>query len=297
MIIEGIISAMVTPMHQDGSVNEAELRNQIHRHIRAGADGIFCLGTNGEFYILNSQEKIRIMEICVEEAKGRVSLYAGTGCIGTKDTVELSKTAERIGFDAISVITPYFAALDQKQLFGHFAAVAEAVDIPIVLYNMPARTGVNIAPETLSRLAGKYDNIRGIKDSSGNFSNILQYIAQTDPEKFSVLSGNDALILWTLLAGGKGGITAIANILPELMVRIFKYYQAGDLPAAKKAQEAIAPIRACLQYGNPNTIVKRAANLIGQPVGPCREPFAAISQETERAIADVIEKYYGSYKV
>ena len=151
----------------------------------------------------------------MEEAKGRVPVYAGTGCVGTKDTIELSIRAQEIGVSVLSVISPYFAAINQTEIYEHYAALAKSVDLPIVLYNMPARTGNNLDYTTVSKLAANFKNIAGIKDSSGNFDNILRYIENTNNETFSVLSGNDSLILWTLMAGGKGGITAAANILPR----------------------------------------------------------------------------------
>jgi 4-hydroxy-tetrahydrodipicolinate synthase len=295
MKIEGIIPAVATPMFEDGAINEVELRNQVNRHITAGADGIFCLGTNGEAYILDKDEKKRVMHIFVEEAKGRVPVYAGTGCVGTKDTIELSEAAQEIGVDALSVISPYFAAISQNEIFEHYSALAESVDLPIVLYNMPARTGNNLEYTTVAKLAQKHTNIAGIKDSGGNFDNILRYIESTDSETFSVLSGNDSLILWTLMAGGKGGITAVANILPEIMVSIYKYWKEGDFEAAKAAQDSIRPIRDCFRFGNPNSIVKKAANLIGQPIGPCRKPFGLISQQAEEEIKKTIQEHYSKY--
>lgn len=294
--IKGIIAAMQTAMHEDGSINEKEMRKQINRQIDAGVDAIFCLGTNGEFYIMNEAEKIHVMEIFVDEAAGKVPVYAGTGCISTKDTIALSKKAKEIGVDVLSVITPYFAAINQNELYQHYASLAESVDLPIVMYNIPARTGASLAPATVGTLAEKYTNILGIKDSSGNFNNILQYIDVTKNLKFSVLSGNDALILWTLLAGGTGGITAIANILPKIMVSIYQNYLKGDMEAAKAAQASIAPIRECFKYGNPNSIVKCATNLIGQPVGECRKPFGVVSEDTKKAILEVINTYYSEYK-
>lgn len=294
--IKGIIAAMQTAMNEEGSINEAEMRRQINRQINAGVDAVFCLGTNGEFYIMNTEEKIHVMEIFVDEVKGRVPVYAGTGCVSTKDTIELSQKAKEVGVDILSVITPYFAALNQDELFQHYAALAESVDLPIVMYNIPARTGAALAPATVGKLAAEFDNIVGIKDSSGNFNNILQYIDATKAVDFAVLSGNDALILWTLLAGGTGGITAIANILPEVMVSIYKNYVAGDIEAAKAAQSSIAPIRDCFKYGNPNSIVKCATNLIGQPVGPCRAPFGMVSEDAKKAIMDTIDTYYSEYK-
>lgn len=294
--IKGIIAAMQTAMYENGSINEEELRRQIDRQIHAGVDAVFCLGTNGEFYIMSMEEKIRVMEIFVDQVKGRVPVYAGTGCISTEETIALSKKAEEIGVDVLSVITPYFAAISQEELYQHFGAVARSVSLPVVMYNIPARTGAALAPSTVGRLAKDFANIAGVKDSSGNFNNILQYIQATEGMNFSVLSGNDALILWTLLAGGQGGITAIANILPTVMVSIYQYYLKGDMENAKKAQNSIAMIRDCFKYGNPNSVVKCATNLIGQPVGPCRKPFGILSQEAVQGIQETIDTYYGEYK-
>lgn len=294
--IKGIIAAMQTAMHEDGSIHEEELRRQIDRQINAGVDAVFCLGTNGEFYIMSMEEKIRVMEIFVDQVGGRVPVYAGTGCTGTKETIALSKKAEEIGVDVLSVITPYFAAVSQEELYQHFAAVAESVSLPVVMYNIPARTGAALAPSTVGRLAKDFSNIAGVKDSSGNFNNILQYIQAAEGTDFSVLSGNDALILWTLLAGGQGGITAIANILPTVMVSIYQYYLKGDMKNAKKAQNSIAQIRDCFKYGNPNSVVKCATNLIGQPVGPCRKPFGILPQEAVAGIQETIDTYYAEYK-
>jgi 4-hydroxy-tetrahydrodipicolinate synthase len=282
-LVEGIIAAMVTSMHDDETLNEKEIRNQVNRHIAAGATGVFCLGTNGEAYILSEDEKYRIISIVVEEVNGRVPVYAGTGCPGTVDTIRLSKKAREIGADVLSVISPYFAAISQEEIISHYTELAAAVDMPIVMYNMPARTGNNIAPGTVAKLS-KIPNIAGIKDSSGNFDNMLQYIEKTDKQTFSVLSGSDSLILWNLLAGGAGGITAVANIYPETMVSIYKHFLNGDIAAAKAAQDSIRPIRDCFRFGNPNTITKKATNLNGHPVGPCRRPFNNLSEEGIEAI-------------
>ncbi|MDO4340285.1 MAG: 4-hydroxy-tetrahydrodipicolinate synthase [Eubacteriales bacterium] len=293
-LIQGIIAAMQTPMNADGSLNEVEMRNQINREIEAGVDAVFCLGTNGEFFVLSLEERIRVMEIFVEETRGRVSVYAGTGCVSTEDTIYLSQCAKRIGVDVLSVITPYFAAISQEELYEHYKAVAESVDLPIVMYNIPMRTGVTIEPETVGKLAD-IPNIVGVKDSSGKFELIQSYIEATKDKEFAVLSGNDALILDTLKAGGTGGITAISNILPEIMVSIYQKYKAGDEEGAREAQNSIAPIRACFKYGNPNSIVKIATNLMGHPVGPCRRPFGLVSDEARQAIEECIHTHYAQY--
>ena len=281
--VKGIIAAMVTSMHEDESLNEAEIRRQVNRQIAAGVDAVFCLGTNGEFYIQSEEEKLKVISIVVDEAAGRVPVYAGTGCPGTKATIELSLKAKALGVDVLSIISPYFAAISQKEIYNHYKAVAEAVDMPIVMYNMPARTGNNIDPATAAELA-KIPNIAGIKDSSGNWDNLKGYIDATRGMDFSVLSGNDSLILPALKEGGVGGITAVANIYPETMVAIYRRFLAGDLAGAEEAQNSIANIRACFKFGNPNTVTKKATNLAGNPVGPCRAPFNYLSDEAVEAI-------------
>ena len=172
--VKGIIPPVVTPMKEDGTVNEQELKNQIRRQIQAGVHGIFTSGTNGEGYILTREEKEQVLELAVEEAGGRVPVYAGTGCISTRETIQQSRRARDIGADVLSVITPFFASASQEELYGHYKAVAEAVpEMPVILYNIPARAGNFLAPATVERL-GHMDNIIGIKDSSGNFDNMLR---------------------------------------------------------------------------------------------------------------------------
>lgn len=288
-MIKGIIPPIITPMNEDESFNEAEFRKQVDRQIEGGVHGIFCYGTNGECYALNNQEKEEILKACVDQVKGRVPVYAGTGCITTKETVEMSKRAEALGADILSVITPYFAAVSQEELYEHYVTIAEAVKIPIVLYNIPARTGCSIAPETVAKLA-EVENIAGAKDSSGKWENLLAYIELTKDKDFAVLSGNDSLILPALKAGGVGGIAGCANVYPHNMVSIYECFKKGDLEGAQKAQDAIASFRGCFKYGNPNTIVKTAVGLLGYPVGACRKPFYTLSGEGIDELKAVLEE-------
>ena len=192
----------------------------------------------------------------------------------------------------MSVIVPYFAAASQDELYDHYKAVAESVKLPVVLYNIPARTGNALAPATVARLAKDIPNIMGAKDSSGNFDNMKQYIELTQDigKDFSVLSGNDSLILPALMFGGKGGIAGCANVFPHTMVEIYKAFKAGDIERAKKVQDSIRIFRNCFKYGNPNTLVKIAAGLLGDPVGPCRRPFSKITPEGMEALKKTLEQ-------
>lgn len=282
---QGIITPIVTPMGDDERINEKELRNQVNRLIKSGISGLFTLGTNGEVYALTLEEKIQVLQIVVDETKRRVPVYAGTGCIGTRETIALSQKAQDAGADVLSIVSPYFVAVSQDDLYRHYSAIAKSVDLPIVLYNMPARTGNNIDYPTVRKLA-RYENIVGIKDSSGSFDNTLRYIEDTD-RRLAVLAGNDSLILWTLLAGGSGAIAGWSNVYPELIVSIYTLWEQGNFEEANRRQISIRPLRDIMKLGNPNSVVKRAMNLLGCPVGPAREPAGGINpridEELQRA--------------
>lgn len=288
--IKGIVTPIITPMNPDESINEEELRRQVRRQLEAGIHGIFCFGTNGEGYILSEQEKRQVLKTVVDEVRGRVPVYAGTGCISTRDTIRQSVMAENLGADVLSIIVPSFAAASQEELYRHYKKISEAVDLPIVLYNIPARTGNALTPETVERLS-EIPKIVGVKDSSGNFDNMLQYLERTRKrEDFAVLSGNDSLIFWNLMAGGAGAIAGCANVYPRHMASIYELFQAGKQKEAKQAQDAVRNFRNCFRYGNPNTIVKAAVELSGYPVGKCRAPFCLVSEEGLEAIRHVLEE-------
>lgn len=174
--LKGIITPILTPMNADESINTDELRTQIDRLIDGGVHGIFPFGTNGEGYILNEKEKCEVLEAAIDQVKGRVPVYAGSGCISTQDTIRMSKEAEKLGADVLSIITPSFAVASQKELYDHYVEVAKHVDTPIVLYNIPARTGNKLLPETVKKLAKDVDLIIGAKDSSGDWDNLKNLI-------------------------------------------------------------------------------------------------------------------------
>ncbi len=287
---KGIITPIITPMHDDESFNEAQFRIEINRLIAGGVSGIFALGTNGEVYALTEGEKLKVLKTAVDEVKGRVPVYAGTGCVSTRETVELSKKAEDLGVDALSVVSPYFVGVSQDDIFRHFDAVAKSVTLPILLYNMPARTGNNINYATVKKLAEENPNIVGAKDSSGNFDNTLRYIEDTGG-RVHTLAGNDSLILWTLLAGGTGAIAGWSNAFPKLICSIYDNWAKGDIEAANKAQRAIRPFRDIMALGNPNSVVKRALNLLGHKVGPAREPASGMNPKIDEALRAAFEGY------
>ena len=286
---KGIITPIVTPMNEDESINEIEFRKLIDRLIDSGIYGLFALGTNGEVYAMSEEEKLEVLRIIVDQVNHRVPVYAGTGCVGTKETIKLSQKAAEIGVDALSVVSPYYVAVSQDDIYRYYSSIAQSTDLPIILYNMPARTGNNIDFKTVAKLC-EFDNIVGIKDSSGNFDNTLKYIENTD-KRLSVLSGNDSLILWTLLAGGQGAIAGWSNVYPKLLLDIYHLWECGKLKEANEKQISIRPLRNIMQLGNPNSVVKRAMNLLGYNVGPAREPASGVSKEIDTALKEVFDLY------
>ena len=289
--IKGIIPPILTPMNADESLNLPELRNQIERLLAGGVHGLFAFGTNGEGYILSEDEKYQVLEVMVDQVKGRVPVYAGTGCISTRDTVRQSVQAQKLGADVLSIITPSFGAASQRELYTHYVEVAKHVDIPIILYNIPPRTGNRLAPETVRDLIRDVDVIVGAKDSSGDIENLKAYIRLTNEldKDAAILAGNDGAILTCLKEGGKGGIAGRANIWPATVASIYDKFMAGDLEGAQAAQDAIAVLQGVFKYGNPNTIIKKAVELLGYPVGSCRAPFNDVPEEGMAALRDVLE--------
>ena len=286
---KGLITPVVTALTEDEKFNPGVYADFIDHLITAGVDGIFPLGTNGEFYAFSQEEKLEIIRAAVRAVNGRVPVYAGTGCVTTKETIEFSKKAADLGVSCLSVITPYFIAASQDEIYEHFSAVAEAVDLPSLLYNIPARAGNSIAPTTVKRLLA-HKNIIGIKDSSGNFDNTLKYIENTEPD-VQVLAGSDSLILWTLMAGGTGAISGCSNVFPELMVSIYDLWARGDIRAANEAQKKIRAFRNVMQMGNPNSVVKCAVNMRGMKVGPARQPSNCTDPKILKALEDVLKLY------
>jgi len=285
--VKGIIVAMVTPLKEDESLDEEGLRALINYLIEGGVHGIFCCGSQGEIYSLTDGERRKVIDITVDEVNGRVPVYAGTGEITTEKVIRLTKYAKDAGADAASIVTPYFIKPSSHELYMHYKRIAEAVDIPIILYNNPDRTGVNLDAQTVSRLA-EIDNIIGIKDSSGDLTLTAEYIRLT-PEDFAVIAGRDSLILATLLYGGKAAIAATANVAPKLVVEIYESYIKGDLKRAREAQFKLLPLRTAFSLGTFPVVVKEAMKMIGKPAGPSKSPVGSMSEENRKKLASVLQ--------
>jgi 4-hydroxy-tetrahydrodipicolinate synthase len=279
---KGIIPAVITPLTNEGKFNEKAMRKLLNYLIEGGVHGLFVVGTTGEFYGLTPEEKRDIYTIAVDEAKGRVPVYAGTNGITTRETVMLTQLAEECRVDAVSVLTPMFLAPSQDQLIIHYRTIAENTALPVVLYNNPPKTSVNLTPATVAKLA-EVQNIAGIKDSSGDMTLAAEYIRLTQHmDDFSVLMGRDTLIYGALCYGAAGSIASCANVAPRLCVDIYEKFIAGDSKGALKAQFTLAPLRIAFNLGTFPAVIKESLNLLGIEAGPCMEPAGPMTAD-ERA--------------
>jgi 4-hydroxy-tetrahydrodipicolinate synthase len=288
--IEGIIPAVVTPFDENENVDEEGFRKIINYLIDSGVHGIFPVGSQGEFFTLTNEEKRRLIDIAVEEARGRVFVMPNTGAITTRESIELSRYAEKAGADCVSVITPFFISPSQEELYGHFKDICQSVKIPVLCYNNPGRTGgVALSPVTLARLAEELPNFAGIKDSSGDLTQVAEMI-RLCPPRFKVIMGRDTLIYGALLYGAAGAIAATANVAPKLIVGIYEAFKEGDLEKAKGYQRDLAPLRIAFGLGTFPVVVKEALNIMGLPGGRCRKPIEPLSDDKRAQLRDILVK-------
>ncbi|PAD19675.1 4-hydroxy-tetrahydrodipicolinate synthase [Terribacillus saccharophilus] len=290
MNLTGIWPAMVTPFSADQRINKEAIQKLTNYLIEAGVHGLFALGTNGEFHMLDRNEKLTVAGEIIRAANGRVPVMVGTGGNSTKEVIELSRDMEALGADALSIITPYFVSPDQSELAVHYETIASAVTIPVMLYNIPSKTGMTIEAQTVARLA-KHPNILGIKDSSGNFDNIQAYIDVSKNEEFAVFAGTDSLILQTLRAGGQGAVAATANVLPDKVLAIYHGFQDNDEQQAEEAQSSLQPLRDTFGLGAIPSSLKKAVELVGIPVGPPRLPVTEANGEVLQQIKNMMQEY------
>jgi 4-hydroxy-tetrahydrodipicolinate synthase len=288
--IKGPFVAIVTPFDDQEEVNLAALTRQVNRQAKAG-NGVFCAGTNGEFYTLSFEEKVKVAKTCVEAAAGRVPVLAHIGEISTHQTIALGKAIETLGVKAVSVVTPSFIACSQSELVTYYTRVADALSVPVYLYNIPARTGNKIEPETAAQLAD-HPNIIGIKDSAGSQESLDGFLAIARArDDFDVLVGPDHLILHGLKNGASGCISGLGNIAPLTLNAIWTAFSAGDVAEAEKQQAHYGELRKALYaHGFPPTMVKRALRLAMADVGRSRGP-AIVSDEVDAAVAIVSAKF------
>lgn len=284
-VFTGAGVALITPMNADGSVHYAKLEELVNFHVENGTDSIIICGTTGEAATLSHKEHLDVIKACVEYTKKRIPVIAGTGSNCTETAVYLSTEAEKLGADGLLLATPYYNKATQNGLIAHYTTIANSVKLPIILYNVPSRTGCNLLPETVVKLVEQADNIVGIKEASGNISQVAK-LMQLANGKLDLYSGNDDLIVPVLSLGGKGVISVFSNIAPKETHDIVAKYLDGDVKGSLELQlKYLSVINALFSEVNPIP-VKKALNLMGMEVGSLRAPLT----EMEDAHAKVLEE-------
>lgn len=277
MLFSGVLTAIVTPF-KNGQVDEDAFRALVEWQIAEGVDGIVPCGTTGESATLSHKEHDHVIELCIDAVKGRVKVLAGAGSNSTAETIMMTTNAKKAGADGALLITPYYNKPTQEGLYQHFAAVAKAVDLPLVPYNVPGRTGCNMLPPTVARLAKDFPNIVGIKEATSNMQQGCDVIMSC-PEGFSVLSGDDftALPLWSI--GGTGVISVTANVRPRAMSAMWKAFKAGNLAEAQRLNRELFPLHRALFLESNPIPVKMALAFMGKMSMEMRLPLYPMGEE------------------
>jgi len=287
-MLKGALTALVTPF-RDGSVDEEALRGLIERQIEGGVQGLVPCGTTGESATLSHEEHNRVIDITIEAASGRLPVVAGTGSNSTAETIRLTRHAEDAGATAALLITPYYNKPSQAGLFAHFRSVSEAVSIPLVLYNVPGRTGLNMLPETVARLS-ELKNIVGIKEATGDLTQVSR-ILELAMDDFCVISGDDFTTLPVLSLGGAGVISVTSNIAPSDVSSMIKAFFAGDIDGARALHYRLSPLnRAMFLETNP-VPVKTALAMLGLLTEEFRLPLVRLSGENRNKLLHTLKNY------
>ncbi len=289
-IFKGAGVAIVTPFKENGSVDFEKFAEQIEFQIKHATDAIIVCGTTGEASTLSHEEHLAVIKFCVDKVAGRIPVIAGTGSNCTATAIYLSTEAEKYGVDGILVVTPYYNKATQKGLIEHFTKIAHSVKIPMVLYNVPSRTGVMIQPETVVSLCKNVTNIVGVKDATGNLSSVAKLMALADGS-VDLYSGNDDQIVPIMSLGGIGVISVLSNVAPQQTHDICEKFLKGDIAGSRKMQlEAIELVDALFCEVNPIP-VKKAMNLMGMGAGPLRQPLTELEPQHVEQLEKAMKEY------
>ena len=286
----GVLPAVITPFDSRERIDYAAWQQIIDRLIEAGVHGLFLAGGQGEFFSLTSTERREILRRCVEMTRGRVPVYIGTGGVTTRESIELTQAAGEAGVDYAVVITPYYLKLSQKELADHYLKVCRESSVPVIAYNIPERTGNELAADTVRRIAEGSERFIGLKDSSGDLDKLRQFLAIWPQigRPFHIFMGRDHLILQGLRLGCAGAVAACANVIPELIVGVYEAHRRGDQALAERLQEQITPLRMAFSMGTFPVVIKEAMKMIGMPAGECRSPVGPLSAEEREKLRKIV---------
>lgn len=280
--------AIVTPF-KDDTIDFQKLEELLEWHVKEGTDAIIICGTTGESATMSFEEQKEAIKFTVEKIDNRISVIAGTGSNNTKSSIELSKYSEEIGADGLLIVTPYYNKTTQIGLIKHYTAIADNVNIPIIIYNVPGRTGLNILPDTVAKLS-EHKNIKGVKEASGDITQVAE-IARLCPEDFYIYSGNDDMIVPLLSLGGDGVISVVANILPKDTHDMVQYFLDGDIKASKDLQLKMKPLIDTLFIEVNPIPVREAMNILGMKVGNCRLPLVPMEESNKKKMMKEMSLY------
>jgi 4-hydroxy-tetrahydrodipicolinate synthase len=290
LALDGVFVPHVTPFTRGGQLDIKALRECVKFWLESGVSGLVPCGSNGEAPYLSRRERMRVIGTVVDEVNGRTPVIAGTGSLSTRETVAFTKDAADLGADAALVVTPFYFKLANKEISEHYKAVSEAVDLPIVVYNVPKFTGVYLEPALVHKLAYENERIVGIKDSSGSISTIMEIIRLTG-ERLSVLAGSGDVVLPTLLSGGRGAVIAVGNVFPKLCSRLFKAFKNGQYEEASELQKRLSYANEVLvKRFNQLSAIKEAMRLKELPGGYARKPALSLDKEARRIVKDMLKQ-------
>ncbi|QTI78062.1 4-hydroxy-tetrahydrodipicolinate synthase [Roseomonas marmotae] len=281
-MFKGSLVALITPMAEDGSLDAKAFQEFVEWQVAEGTQGLIPVGTTGESPTLSHYEHRRVVKMCVEAAGGRVPVIAGTGSNSTEEAIELTRHAKEAGADAALIVTPYYNKPTQEGMYLHFTAIADAVDLPVIIYNIPPRSVVDMSVETMARLA-KHPNIVGVKDATANLTRPLHTRAAIGPD-FCQLSGEDHTALAFLAAGGHGCISVTANIAPRLCAEMHAAWAAGNFAEAIAIQDRLLPVHDAMFCETSPGPVKYAASLLAKSTPRCRLPLAPVAESTRARV-------------
>jgi 4-hydroxy-tetrahydrodipicolinate synthase len=283
--LQGIVPAVITPFRDDELIDYEAWQNLIDVLISSGVHGLLVIGGQGEFFALTEEERQVAVRFCVQAVAGRVPVCANVGAVTTRQTVRLAQKAEEDGVNYLVVITPYYLKPSADELVEHYAEVCRSVRTPVLAYNIPERTGVELTPAILRRVAGECQNFVGLKDSSGKLGEIPEYTEAG----LAVFIGRDHMILDGLKLGCAGAVTACANVCPRAFVELYEAFQAGDMEKAARLQALVEPLRRAFSLGTFPSVVKEAMNMSGVRAGACRRPVGPLPAEARQKLAEVLE--------
>ncbi|PTD94564.1 4-hydroxy-tetrahydrodipicolinate synthase [archaeon SCG-AAA382B04] len=288
MKLEGVFPAIITPFKENQELDEEGLRNNIDFLIKNNVSGIVPNGTTGESATLSYEEHKRVTEVVVDHVDNRVPVVAGTGSNSTREAIELTKHAEEAGVDCAMVITPYYNKPTDRGLIKHYKKIADSTELPILMYNVPSRTGTNMEPHVISELS-KVSNIIGVKEASGDINQVSRILEET-LDDFNVLSGDDGLTFELMSLGGNGVVSVAANIAPGLVSEMVSYLNNGELEKARNLHYNLSPLFRDLFLETNPIPVKTAARMLDLPSGPFRSPMADMSKENRKKLKETLKK-------